>query len=454
MKSKLRKKHHLSRYLKLSTLLLMASCSPTADKPSNSACQNESKFTVVVIPDTQYYLDFTHQKNSGFALNAADLFIEQMAFVANNAKQKGGDIVFATHLGDVWQHQTLAMSEAHKRAGFAAIDNPWLPSSVYPQQVIEVETANALKGFSLLASSGMAFSVAPGNHDYDAIWSAKGWVPAQSIEDFSFTLEGLGMLYSGGLSTYKSVFNNESGLFAGKPWYVDSYNEGANSAQLFSAAGYRFLHIALEMAPKNDVIEWAANVIRNHKGLPTIVSTHDFLNAAGERRPAPMMDFKKVDASHNNSEDLWQKLISQHDQIFMVLSGHHHGQASRLDQNRFGHDVHQLLSNYQARGQAGIDAGSQQQSYSGGPEGIGDGWLRLMTFDFDSTDPVIKVRTYSTHYKRYSRDLTDYARWYRDKEQPQMSDTEFHAADDFVIDLRDFYQRFGRRAGVGCDHAL
>ena len=53
------------------------------------------------------------------------------------------------------------------------------------------------------------------------------------------------------------------------------------------------------------------------------------------------------------------------------------------------------------------------------------------------------VRTYSTHYETYSGELGTYAAWYRDHEQPDMTDAEFHAADEFVIELEDFRVRFG-----------
>ena len=77
------------------------------------------------------------------------------------------------------------------------------------------------------------------------------------------------------------------------------------------------------------------------------------------------------------------------------------------------------------------------------PVGVGDGWLRLMTFDLDAPTPMIKVRTYSTHYKAFSGDLPNYAAWYRPDEHPKMTDAEFLAADDFTIVLEDFRARFG-----------
>ena len=39
--------------------------------------------------------------------------------------------------------------------------------------------------------------------------------------------------------------------------------------------------------------------------------------------------------------------------------------------------------------------------------------------------------------------MKTYPGWYRHKEQPQMKDAEFYAADDYVIELEGFTERFG-----------
>src|SRR3546814_3048910 len=127
------------------------------------------------------------------------------------------------------------------------------------------------------------------------------------------------------------------------------YNCGADSAQLCDAGGYRFLHSGFGMAPSDAVLKWAEGVIKRYPGLPTIVSTHSFLNRAGERRENPAVDFKAVNPVHNNPQDVWDKFLSQNDQIFLMLSGHQYGQAHRVHLNRFGHKVYQVLSDYQGR---------------------------------------------------------------------------------------------------------
>ena len=233
----------------------------------------------------------------------------------------------------------------------------------------------------------------------------------------SMTPEDIGLLHIGGLDNFRSVFGAEGEFFRDQAWYVSSYRGGANAAQVFEAGGYRFLHITLEMSPDNWVLAWASDVIEAHPGYPTIITTHDYLNTRGERRANPLVDLKRVDPDyHNTAEEVWDKLISAYDQVFLVLCGHHHGQSRRVDDNRYGHKVYQILADYQGRGQAGLDAGQPLSPGRGTPSGLGDGWYRLMLFDFSAEVPKVSVQTWSSHYRQFSSEMASYTSWYRDYE--------------------------------------
>jgi hypothetical protein len=174
------------------------------------------------------------------------------------------------------------------------------------------------------------------------------------------------------------------------------------------------------------------------------VTTHDYLDPRGRRLANPIVDLERVDPDqHNGAEDLWSKLIRRHDQIFLVLCGHHHGQSRRVDVNDHGNPVHQVLADYQDRGQVGLDAGQPPSRFTGKPVGIGDGWYRLMQFDLGAQPPRVRVTTWSSHYRASSRDLDTYAAWYKSGEQPELSDEEFHGTDDFELVLEGFEGRFG-----------
>ncbi|WP_380876196.1 serine/threonine protein phosphatase [Sphingomonas sp. DBB INV C78] len=402
----------------------------------------DTSFTIAVLPDTQNYMDYTHQKAENFPFDANEMFFAQMQYVADNLESAGGDIAFVTSLGDVWQHQTLDMDPGHAARGFKSVANPVFGAHFAPTpKVLSVEMPAAKKGFEMIAGK-VPFSVVPGNHDYDAMWTDANHPPAAKIDPRDLTT--IGMLHPGGLNNFRSVFGADTAFFKDKPWYVASHDGGADSAQIFEAGGYRFLHIGLQFDPPNASLEWAASVIAKYPGLPTIVSTHDYMDQKGARVSNPVIDGHAVDPQDNNPEMVWQKFISQHDQIFLLLCGHEHGQAFRTDKNKFGNPVYQVLSDYQDRGQTAIEAGVK----SAWPVGIGDGWMRLMKFDLGAEKPAIRVSTYSTHYKKLSADTPDYAKWYRPHEQPEMTDAQFRAADDFVIELADFHKRFKSAAAA------
>jgi hypothetical protein len=418
------------------TALLALALVACAAQPVSTA-GDDGTFTIAVIPDTQNYVDYRHQRKEGFVLDGKDLFIAQMKDIAAR-----DDVVFVAAVGDVWQHSSVNVDPAHEARGKGEIDNPMLKSEPTPK-TWEVEIPGAIEGYQILAASGKPFGVAPGNHDYDAFWSIRGFPPRTDTDELNRLQGDAGVLHVGGLNNFRAVFGEDSEFFAGKPWYVDSFRGGANAAQVFAAGGYRFLHITFEMSPGDPVLRWAESVIEAHPGYPTIITTHDYLNARGERRGVPIIDLALGDPDHhNNAEAVWSKLVSAYDQIFMVLCGHHYGQSLRIDDNRYGNPVYQVLADYQVRGQAGVDAGGHGGS---GVVGLGDGWYRLMRFDLAAETPTVTVETWSSHYRSLSGDMPQYADWYKGAEQPDMSDEEFYAADAFTLELSGFRDRFEKR---------
>lgn len=398
------------------------------------AIAGDDSFTIAVIPDTQNYIDYTHQTAEGFKFDANKMFLDQMQYIADNLEANGGDIAFVTALGDVWQHQTLQIDPGHAARGFKRIANPIMDSHFAPTpKVTTIEIPTARKGYDLIAGK-VPFSVVPGNHDYDGMWTDANHPPEATFRNMA----SLGMLHAGGLDNFRSLFGADKSYFKGKSWYVGAHDGGADSAQIFTAGGYSFLHIGLQFDAPNASLEWAAQVIKAHPGLPTIISTHDYMTNDGERVPNPIIDNHAADPEDNTPQMVWDKLISQHDQIFLVLCGHEHGQAFRVDANRAGHPVWQVLADYQDRRQTAKDAGVAMQQ----GEGIGDGWLRMMTFDMGNATPKVRVRTYSTHYRKQSSDTAEYAAWYKAEEKPKLTDEQFHGQDDFSIDLAGFRERF------------
>ncbi len=411
-------------------LLVSAALSSRATAEEASAAPKCGTFTVAVIPDTQNYLDYRHQTWSGFEFDAVDMFYRQMQWIAENSRSAGGDIVFASHVGDVWQHFSAWTDPAHAQRGFAAMPNGGSQVARSPKpHVKSFEIPAAELGFRLLAGK-LPFSVVPGNHDYDALWTDPAHPPRPEEN-------AAGVRHVGGLNGFLSAFSDQSELFRNQPWYVSSHDGGADSAQVFAAGECRFLHIGLQYHAPDASLAWAREVIARFPGMPTIVTTHDYLHRDGKRNRRSNPNNAVLDPTDNDPEMIWDEFISHHDQIFMVLSGHVGGQAYSVDLNRNGQPVHQVMADYQGRGQTALEAGEGRTS-------LGDGWLRLMTFDLDGDSPSVAVRTFSTHYGRYASEIAEYAAWYKDIEgQSDVSDTEFLRRDEFTIDLTGWQLRFG-----------
>ncbi|MBN3845858.1 serine/threonine protein phosphatase [Paraburkholderia sp. Ac-20342] len=396
------------------------------------------RFSIAVIPDTQNYTSHTQQREAGFPFNSREILWDMMHYIARNAVKNGGEIAFATGLGDMWQHPVSnALDREHAARGDKAVANPIIDSLIppSPEKVVEVEIPAAKAAYEIIAGT-LPFSVVPGNHDHDHLWTDANHPPS-ARELVPGDYSGIGGLHCGELVNWTRNFGASTPFFKGQPWYVASLRGGANSAQIFNGGGYRFLHLGMEMSPDSEVIEWAESVLAAFPGLPTIVSIHEFLNSNGRRESIECLDLSRLDPQRHDPERLWERFVSRHDPILAVLNGHFHGVQHRIDKNRHGHDVYQFLTNYQSRKQSLRMTSPDTRVI----DGIGDGWLRLMEFDLDAQRPQLRLRAWSTYFKTYSSQLPEYGAWYR-AEHPELSEAQIAALDDFTIELGDFHERF------------
>lgn len=416
---------------RLGAALLAGAVLPAAAAGAADYRQGDcGEFTVAMIPDTQNYVDYRHQKWSGFPIDGVDQFYQQMRWVGENARSTGGEIVFATHVGDVWQHYSEWMDPGHAARGFQWMPNGGSEVARSPKvHTRSFEIPAAVQAFELVAGK-LPFSVVPGNHDYDALWTDPTHPPQPEAKK-------QGVRHVGGLSGFQSAFSGTSEFFAGQPWYVGSHDGGADSAQVFTAGQCRFLHIGLQYHAPDASLAWASEVIGRYPNLPTIVTTHDYLGRDGKRNMRSNPLNSTLDPLDNDPEMIWDEFVSRHDQIFLVLSGHVGGQGFSVATNEAGNPVYQMMADYQGRGQTAKSEGAES-----GP--VGDGWLRLLKFHLDTDRPRIEVRTYSTHYGKFASDLPEYGAWYKVHDgQGHLSDADYLAREEFTIALDDFHDRFG-----------
>ncbi len=168
-----------------------------------------------------------------------------------------------------------------------------------------------------------------------------------------------------------------------------------NSAyELKSLNGIDYLFLTVEFAPRDTVVTWAKNVVNmeEYKNHRVILLTHGYLSAKSERitgdikvtsyNPYAINNSiikrtqKLYDA--NNAEDIWKKLVEPASNIDMVICGHANGDGYKLDKNKIGKSVHQMMFNAQFIG--------------GGHQGNGgDGWLRILEFLPDGKTVLVKT---------------------------------------------------------------
>jgi hypothetical protein len=189
-------------------------------------------FTIAVIPDTQNYTDYANRTNGA----AQQQFLNETNYLAIN--KTALNLAFVTHVGDVVQHGDLQGSG----------------------DITDGEWVRAQTAMNVLSNASIPFGLAPGNHDYDNYSHSTGNRPLS------------------GTVKWNQYFGPNSSYFAGQSWYGGSFNNGMDSFQTFSAGGRTFMNLSLEMCPTNDAITWAQGVINAHPGIPTMITTHDFLN--------------------------------------------------------------------------------------------------------------------------------------------------------------------------------
>ncbi len=157
--------------------------------------------------------------------------------------------------------------------------------------------------------------------------------------------------------------------FAGESWYGES-TCGHSSYQVFNGGGRQYLMLNLEYEASSTVRTWAQGVLDSHSDLPTIINTHEYLNPNG------------TIATYGTT--LWNGLVKDNSQIFMILCGHHHSQGPKnmTQTNADGQSVYTLMTDYQ--GNSATDGFNW-----------GDGYLRLL--QFDEANSVIHAKVYSPY---------------------------------------------------------
>ncbi|MEU6223553.1 LamG-like jellyroll fold domain-containing protein [Streptomyces sp. NPDC047042] len=298
------------------------------------------RFTLAVMPDTQYLFD-------GPSIDRAPVEAS-LRYLLEHGRDE--NIVFLSHLGDLTQNGAAP------------------------------EIAAIGEAFRLLDRRGVGYSVLAGNHDVKS-----------STTD------------QRGASPYLDVFGPER--FKGKKTFGGASTDGYNTFHVFKAGGREWLVLALDWRLSDQGYAWAKDVLAKHPTLPVILTTHELV--------------VEDDSLSDYGQQLWDRLIADHDQIFLTLNGHYWPAGRATRKNAAGHDVELHLTNYQNR-------------YFGGAA-----MIRLYRFDLDRN--TIDVETVSPWILgRAAKGLNELER-----QEIELSGD----ADRFSVDI-DFAERFAGFAPV------
>ncbi|PQO46887.1 hypothetical protein C5Y93_06975 [Blastopirellula marina] len=269
-----------------------------------------------------------------YSVRFPGLFSAQTAWLRAHAKER--NIRYVLHLGDITDNNA------------------------------PVEWQRAAESMRLLEGH-VPYALVPGNHDYGP---------------------------SGDASTRETYLNQYFSFddTAQMPTFGGAYEEKKldNTYHLFEVGQQKWIIIALEWGPRDEVVAWANEVMSKHPDRKGILITHAYMYSDSRRYDHT----DKVHKSHwnphdyrtpsgvNDGQELWDKLVRKHNFVF-TFNGHvlNDGTGYRADRNDAGQFVHQILANYQMR------------------ELGGGGYLRLVEFDPDGN--TVYMLAYSPLHDRY-----------------------------------------------------
>lgn len=249
---------------------------------------SENYFTVIMLPDTQVYVR-----------NELEYFEAQIDWIIEN--QEALNVQMVAHVGDV----------------------------VYDYDKDEDQWDRAAQTLERLDEYDIPFLISPGNHDYkrDERDSTmfNDWFPLSRFEN---------------METYQGAFETD---------------KSDSTYHVVESGSFPLLILALEYAPRDEVLQWANDVVDEYDQHHVIVVTHGYLyhdNSLIDEDNSKRAETRfPYDSNINEGDDIWEKLIRENENIFMVLCGHTGSSSdpvgNRVSKNDYGNNVYQQMLNYQ-----------------------------------------------------------------------------------------------------------
>jgi hypothetical protein len=283
---------------------LLCACELTPDQPGGRSAPlgkdasdaAPDAFTIVVLPDTQYY-----------SARYPHILDAQTRWVLR--ERTAARIALVVHEGDIVDEDSPAQWERASRS------------------------LHALDGL-------VPYVLGVGNHDYS---TSGAHITRQTLLNRYFPAGG-SVSAPGGTFEPGRIENRFDLMPApGGPWLVLTLEFGPRDAVLRWADGVAGQHAALPAIVVTHGYLAADGARYDHLARPDHAwNPHRYLGSA-------------IPGEVNDGEEIWRKLVSRHDNIHFVLCGHELGPGvSRSTGRRAdGSEVHQLLANYQMENEGG-----------------------------------------------------------------------------------------------------
>lgn len=188
----------------------------------------------------------------------------------------------------------------------------------------EAQWTTALAAHQKLQDAGLKYSLSPGNHDYNGLISLQpGVYVDRDTTDFN--------------AHFKRTVYDE--------WLGDvnfgAYNDTMdNTWHKFEVGGVKYMIIALEYGPNDDVLAWAKGIADANPDSNVIVTTHAYINGDADLHDDATAHLQDA----NGGNGIWTKFVKKCPNIFMVLSGHYvsYGVSTSVVYGEAGNSIVQI----------------------------------------------------------------------------------------------------------------
>jgi len=307
-------------------------------------------FSIAHVTDTQYLSEGQVAGQEKFGQAYRDI----NDWIVANAEQR--KIAYTAHTGDLINNWIRLGDETPEYLARA-----------------RAEFQFASDTMAILDDAGMPNGVTPGNHD-------NKFGTANELYNEYFPP-----------SRYDSAEDDAPTGQDGEGYYGGSWREGDNQNHfdLIEAGGQELILVYLGFVAGQEEIAWANDVLAQHRDRKAIFLTHDYLLPTSDPQGR---GGELSDGGRAQGEELFNKVVLPNENIFLTLSGHHHGVALNIkrDVGVQGRAVVEMLANYQF-----YEVDGERRT----------GHFRLLQFDVSESE--VSVNTYSPTLDDHNADEFD-----------------------------------------------